>query len=236
MTVAIMQPYIFPYLGYYQLVNAVDEFVFFDDVHFINKGWINRNNLLQQNQPYRFTIPLVKASQNKKIIEIEVADFDKWRKDFLKLVAFNYKKAPHFEFVFSWLSAFLYKKEYKLIAELAADSVREVAGLLSIDTRFNYSHAVNYTTAQQQDGPAKIIAICKFLNADKYINPRNGTELYEKEKFIANNIDLNFINISELKYTQFKKDIFVPHLSFIDILMFNSLAETKLLLEKYTLS
>lgn len=231
-----MQPYIFPYLGYYQLVNAVDEFVFFDDVHFINKGWINRNNLLQQNQPYRFTIPLVKASQNKRINEIEMADFDKWRKEFLKRIELNYKKAPHYNFIYSWLSAFLYKKEYKNIAALAVDSVMQVSGLLSMDTRFNFSHSVNYQTAQKQNGSAKIIAICKLLNADKYINPKNGTELYERENFISNKIDLNFINMNELKYTQFKKDIFVPHLSVLDILMFNSLAETRLLLEKFTLS
>src|SRR5437016_5023773 len=102
MTVAIMQPYFFPYLGYFQLVNAVDTFVFFDDVNFINKGWINRNQVLQQNTPLRFTVPLLKASQNRKINEIELSDFPAWRKQFLRSIEMNYKRAPFFDIVFKW--------------------------------------------------------------------------------------------------------------------------------------
>ena len=110
MTIAVMQPYIFPYLGYYQLVNAVDSFVFFDDVNFINKGWINRNRILVNNEDFRFTIPLIKASQNRLINEIEISDFRKWRTDFLRIIEGNYKKAPCFSFFYEWLSNFLHKK------------------------------------------------------------------------------------------------------------------------------
>ena len=130
MNLAVMQPYIFPYLGYYQLVNAVDTFVFFDDVNFINKGWINRNNILQQNQALRFTIPLMKASQNRLINEIELSDYGKWRGDFLKTIEMNYKKASHFTLIYEWLNSFL-GKDYKMIGELAAESVVAVADLVA---------------------------------------------------------------------------------------------------------
>src|SRR4029079_5972970 len=117
MTIAVMQPYIFPYLGYYQLVAAVDTFVFFDDVNFINKGWINRNRILQQNEPFKFTIPLNKASQNRLITEIEISDYNKWKQDFCRLIEYNYEKAPQFDFVNERLKDFLNANDYRLISE-----------------------------------------------------------------------------------------------------------------------
>ncbi|MEP6948206.1 MAG: WbqC family protein [Ginsengibacter sp.] len=235
MTLAIMQPYIFPYLGYYQLVNAVDTFVFFDDVNFIKKGWINRNQLLQQDQALKFTIPLLNASQNRVINEIELSDFGKWRKYFLRSVELNYKKAPHFVFVFDWLNEF-FLKDYLFISDLASESVKSVSKLLELQTRFEYSSTLNYKNTNEQNGEQKILKICKILGADKYINPKNGKELYNTQQFDASNIQLNFINMGEVVYTQYKKDKFVPALSIIDILMFNSIQETNELLAKFNLN
>jgi hypothetical protein len=235
MTIAIMQPYVFPYLGYYQLVNAVDRFVFFDDVNFINKGWINRNQILQQSEPFRFTIPLIKASQNRLINEIEIADYEKWKMQFLKLIEFNYKKAPYFSDIYPWLSQFL-NRDYKMIGRLASDSVEAVARLLSLDTEFSYSTDLHYRTAESSDGESKILAICDLLSATKYINPKNGVELYQPSKFQDRNIDLKFIHMDEIVYGQFEKEKFVPYLSIIDVLMFNGTDETRKLLEKYTLN
>src|SRR5258708_21690699 len=135
MTAAIMQPYFFPYLGYYQLVNAVDTFVFFDDVNYINKGWINRNQLLHQNKPSRFTVPLLRASQNRKINEIELSDFSAWRKQFLRTLEMNYKRAPFFDFVFTWLTDFL-SNDYLCISDLACESIKAVSGLLQLPVQF----------------------------------------------------------------------------------------------------
>ena len=92
MRIAIMQPYTFPYLGYFQLINAVDTFVFYDDVNFIKRGWINRNNILVNGQGSLFTIPLLKASQNKQINEVEVVFDEKWKNQFFKSIEYNYKK------------------------------------------------------------------------------------------------------------------------------------------------
>src|SRR5438128_2733650 len=116
-----MQPYLFPYLGYYQLVSAVDTFIFFDDVNYINKGWINRNRLLHQDKPLTFTAPLANASQNRKINEIELSGFPKWRKQFLRTVEMNYRKAPFFDTVFKWLTNF-FSKEFMYISDLACES------------------------------------------------------------------------------------------------------------------
>ncbi|THU41541.1 hypothetical protein FAM09_05390 [Niastella caeni] len=236
MNIAVMQPYVFPYLGYYQLVGAVDTFVFFDDVNYINKGWINRNRILQNNEPFRFTIPLVKASQNRLINEIEIAEYDKWRKDFLKLLELNYKKAPNFSFFYKWLEDFFYSKEYRLIGEITSDSVEQIAKLMNLPTRFLRSSDLSYKTEEKQNGQDKILSICDILKADQYINPKNGVEIYEEEPFTAKNIRLRFINMDDIKYHQFERDNFQSALSIIDVLMFVDVSTARELLNKYTLT
>jgi hypothetical protein len=239
MRVAVMQPYIFPYLGYYQLVSAVDSFIFFDDVHFINKGWINRNNILVQHAAYRFTISLNKASQNKLINEIEIADYPKWRKDFLKLVEQNYKKAPYFSFFYDWLQNFLSSTDYRLISDLAADSVQSIAGLLGLKTKFMFSSGLDYRREGYADGQDKVLRICSLLGDVKgYINPKNGEALglYDREKFTRENLELYFINMNEVRYPQFQKDQFIPYLSILDVLMFNDLEQINHMLGQYTLN
>ena len=236
MKLAVMQPYIFPYLGYYQLVGAVDMFIFFDDVNFINKGWINRNNILQQNNAARFTVPLSKASQNKLINEIEISEYEKWRNDFLKSISFNYKKAPFFPVIYKWLEELLSAKNYHMISDLAADSVKGVAQLTGMETHFDYSSKINYDRETATNGQDKVLRICELNNAHQYINPKNGTELYDAEQFREKNIQLNFINMDEIVYHQFKGVNFVPNLSIIDVLMFNDISEVKTILKKYTLN
>ena len=231
-----MQPYIFPYIGYYQLVNAVDTFVFFDDVNFINKGWINRNNILLQNEAYRFTVPLKKASQNKLINEIELNEYPKWSKDFLKLIMQNYKKAPCFPFFYNWLEKF-FARDFQLVSELAAESVKGIAALLDLPTKFLLSSTLSYNTGEEMDGQNKVLSICRLLGAEMYINPKTAETLglYDSEKFRGEGRELRFIHMHEIVYPQFQKEKFVPYLSIVDVLMFNDLARAKQLLEEYTI-
>lgn len=235
MTLAIMQPYIFPYLGYYQLINAVDTFVFFDDVNYINRGWINRNNILQQGRPLKFTVPLVKASQNRLINEIAISEYSKWRQDFLRSVETSYSKAPQFSFVYNWLNKFL-TKDYLLISDLASESVKTIAELLELPVVFKNASSLNYKTGNNQNGEQKILRLCKILRADNYINPKNGIDLYNRDLFNSENIELKFINMHDLTYSQFRKKEFVPNLSIIDVLMFNNIPVIKELLCKYSLN
>lgn len=235
MTLAIMQPYIFPYLGYYQLVGAVERFVFFDDVNYINKGWINRNRILKENKAFRFTVSLNKASQNKIINEITIVDFDGWRADFLRLLELSYRKAPFFTFFYTWIKEFLFSKEYESINDLAADSVRSISNLLGVATQFIMSSQLEYKSDYFQNGQNKILKICELLKADHYINPQNGMEIYSEDQFAAKNIVLKFIKMDDIIYGQFEKDKFVSSLSIIDVLMFVDLNEVKQLLKQYIL-
>ena len=96
MKAAVMQPYLFPYIGYFQLINAVDTFVVYDDVNYIKKGWINRNSILVNEKPFLFTVDLKEVSQNKLINEITIDENSNWKKNILRTIELSYKKAPFF--------------------------------------------------------------------------------------------------------------------------------------------
>ncbi len=131
MRIGIMQPYIFPYIGYYQLIGAVDKFVFFDDVNFINKGWINRNNILVNNKAYLFTIPLKDSSQNRKIRDISVADDGSWKNKILKTLEQSYRKAPYFDQTLALIND-VFDSGFTHIHQFAKGSVTVISYISSI--------------------------------------------------------------------------------------------------------
>jgi hypothetical protein len=233
MRIAVMQPYFFPYLGYYQLVNTVDLFIFFDDVNYIKKGWINKNNILVNGQAYKFTVPVKDASQNKPINNIELSEFINWRTKFLKTVEEAYKKAPFFKDVFELINKIL-NQSYNSISELAKSSVKEVSLYLNLKTIFESSSDLPYAK-NVESGQEKIIDICRLKNAKYYVNPINGKGLYNKSEFESKGIQLHFIKMNELSYMQHSREKFIPSLSIIDTLMFNDKATILQLLNKLTL-
>lgn len=218
MKIAIMQPYLFPYIGYFQLMNAVDKFVIFDDVNYINKGWINRNRILVNGEAHMFTMPLKEASQNRLIRDIEVSDDGNWRNKFLKTVEMSYKKAPYYSFVIPIITNVILS-EAKSISKLIRQSIVEINRYLGISTKLQDTSAVYdncYLKAED-----RIIDICRKERAGQYINPLGGTALYSKERFMDEGIELLFLKLKTVNYKQFDND-FVPWLSIIDVLMFNS--------------
>lgn len=228
MTLAIMQPYLFPYIGYWQLINAVDTFIIYDDVNFIKQGYINRNSIFSNGKAQLFTLELIGASSNKLINEIEIGNnINK----ILKTITQSYIKAPFFEDVITLIEEILTNKE-KNLGRFIGFSLEKISEYLEINTKFIYSSNIEKdNTLKAQD---KVIDICKNLNAKKYINAIGGQELYSKEIFKQNRIELNFLKTELVEYKQFKND-FVPYLSIIDILMFNSKDEIKKMLNRFEL-
>lgn len=228
MKLGIMQPYLFPYIGYFQLINAVDKYVIYDDVNYIKGGWINRNNILINGEKKLFTVKLKSASPNKLINEIEIADdFSK----FMKTVELNYKKAPYYVDVNGLLSKII-SFEVKCLSEFLANSIKEIISFLNIETELIISSQIPKNVSLK--GQDKVIDICKKLKADTYLNAIGGQELYDKEEFAAKGIVLKFLRPDIVPYQQFR-DIFVPSLSILDILMFNSVKEISRMLDKYEL-
>ncbi|MFN4120656.1 WbqC family protein [Acidovorax sp.] len=226
--VAIMQPYLFPYLGYFQLLGMVDEYVVYDDVHFIQRGWIARNNILLGGQRRRFSISLSQASQNRLINEIVIAD--DFRK-FLKTVEQAYRRAPHFSRVIPLLKRICDFPDRNL-ARFATHALEQIAADLGIDTRIVVSsHLAKDNTLRAQE---KILSICKTLEADVYVNAEGGQALYDREAFRSHGIELRFLHSDAEDYLQFGEP-FVPHLSIIDVMMFNEVGAIRKLLENYRL-
>jgi WbqC-like protein family len=230
----IMQPYVFPYLGYFQLIKAVDKFVVYDDVAFINKGWINRNNILVGGKASMFTIPLIGASQNRLIRDIEIDNLQACGKKMLKTIEQSYKKAPFFQEGFDTVNT-VFNSSPDNIAELAVNSLKETCKYLKINTEIVESSTVYNNQDLKAQG--RILDICLQEKAVHYINPIGGMPIYDKQLFADNEILLNFIKAKPIKYKQFNKDeeSFVPWLSIIDLLMFCSVEEIHEHLNKFEL-
>ena len=228
MKLGIMQPYFFPYLGYWQLINAVDKYIVYDDVAYIKGGWINRNNILLNGNAHLITLPLEDASSFKNINEINIVSNEKVKKKLLKTIQMAYTKAPYFGIIMPILEELLISNSD--IAMLNYNSILKINEYLNIDTEIELSSKLaKDNSLKAQD---KVIHICKLLGADTYINAIGGQQLYSKEEFLKNNIQLNFIKTKDLEYQQFKDD-FVPNLSIIDVLMFNSVEQIRILLDSY---
>ena len=233
MKTAIMQPYIFPYIGYWQLINAVDTFVMLDDVNFIMRGWINRNNILVNGKAHLFSIPLDKSSQNRLINEIRLKFSDKERENFLKTIRQAYKKAPYFDDFYPILSRVILNQNDDLV-EFLHNSLIEICNYLGTNTKILISSQIDKDNSLKAE--KRIIEICKRLNTTLYINLIGGKELYSPRDFENENIQLRFLNTNfeKITYRQFEND-FVPRLSFLDVLMFNNKEEIQRHLSSYTL-
>jgi hypothetical protein len=230
MKLAIMQPYVFPYIGYFQLINSVDKFVILDDVNFIMRGWINRNRILVNGTEHLFSVPVTKASQNNLIYKCELDDC-KWKIKFLKTLEFSYKKAPYYRDCINSISAILLSEEKNLSTWLTFQ-LKQICSYLNIKTlivetsRLYSNHHLKAQT--------KIIDICRQEKAAIYYNAIGGRDLYNTLEFKRNNIELKFLKTEPVSYSQGNGE-FIPFLSIIDVMMFNSVNSIQGMLNKFEL-
>ena len=230
MRLAIMQPFFFPYIGYLQLVNAVDKFVFYDDVNFVTSSWIARNRIISKTDPFQyFRIQLDGASQNKLINEVKPINSSI---KMLKTIRHIYSKAPYFNDVYPLIEKCLTSSAAS-IAEMSAKSVVLVADYLGIETEFEFSSEM-HANSKGIGMSERLISICKQENASCYYNFIGGANLYSKDFFKQFGVELKFIELKKVSYVQFNGH-FQENLSIIDVLMFNSVEATKKLLNSYEL-
>ena len=231
-----MQPYFMPYIGYFQLIKAVDTFVFYDDVNYIKQGWINRNQILMNNAPSLFTIPLENASSNLHINQVNISKdaYIRWRKKFFKSLMASYGRAPFYTSICDLMKKSLPDNTDNTdnISNLAINSIKIIMNYLHITTQLKISSELKPTNLFS--GQDRVLEICKQFNAQTYINPIGGIELYSKNDFMKENINLYFIRTNNILYKQFT-DHFTPNLSIIDVLMFNSPESINEILDDYTL-
>lgn len=231
MKVGIMQPYFLPYIGYWQLLNAVDKYVIYDDVNYIKNGWINRNRILCGNTSQWLTIKLNKASSNLLINEIEILKDDIYVKKMLKTIEQIYKKSPYFYEVYQLLQEILMFQE-KNLANFLENSIRKICNYLEIKTEIVLSSSLQKDNTLKSE--KKVMEVCRILQATEYYNAIGGQELYSYKEFEQNGIKLKFLKTKNINYKQFKNEV-IENLSILDVMMFNSKEKIKEYLTSYTL-
>lgn len=221
MRLAIMQPYFFPYIGYFQLIAAVDLFIVYDNIKYTKKGWINRNRMLQNGKEVMFSVPLKSDSDYLDVCERELAaNFN--RDKLLNQFKGAYQRAPYFAQTFQLVEEIVRYEDPSLFRFLH-HSIAKVCEHLGITTEIKNSSdiAIDHDLKNQD----KVLALCAAVGASTYVNAIGGMELYSKETFTKKGLDLKFIQSKPFEYVQFG-DAFVPWLSIIDVMMFNSKEET----------
>lgn len=212
MICAVMQPYLFPYIGYYQLVQSADIFVFYDDVTFIKQGYINRNSILQNGKPQRFTLPVHGASSNVFIQELVYGEDKKQ----LKTIEQSYSKAPFFKDVYPVIEG-VFNQKNRAINHINRLSIESVFTYLGIEKKFFNASELDYN--RELDRADRLIELCNHFDCKEYVNSSGGRELYEPKYFAERGVKLGFIENKQTPYQQLKVNEFVPYLSMIDVLM-----------------
>jgi len=228
MKLAIMQPYFLPYIGYWQLIKAVDTYIVYDDVNYIKSGWINRNNFLVNKDKQLFTIQIKGASSYKLINQIEIIDDFV---NFIKSIHQNYNKSPFFGHVMKLLKQIAEYNKSNL-ALFIFNSIKIIINYLHIDVNLVLSSSLNKNNVLK--GKEKVIDICKTLGVTDYYNAIGGIELYSKQDFIQNGINLFFLKTNITPYKQLNNK-FVPNLSILDVMMFNSVEKINQMLDDFEL-
>ncbi|MDI5934145.1 WbqC family protein [Halomonas kalidii] len=228
MKIAIMQPYLFPCIGYYQLVRCVDKFVVYDDVNYIKRGYINRNYILDKGCRRRFTVPVPGASIHKKISELT---FSGEIESILEGIRHAYAKAPFFEEIFPLIRN-VFEGEDRSISAVCSDGINEVFGYLGMVPDVSFSSQLGYD--RRFSGAEKLMAICDVLDSRHYVNSIGGQALYKKEYFSSKGVDISFLKSREIRYAQGGSQ-FVANLSMIDVLMWCSKTNVTTLLDEYDL-
>ena len=229
MRLGIMQPYFFPYIGYWQLMNHVDQYVIYDDVNFIKGGWINRNRILNHGKVQFFNLMMRGASPNKQINQIEIETDERVIRKNLRMIENCYGKAPYYKQTYELICDMMFYKDANL-AGFLANAIMRMAEYLGMNTKFIISSGLEKNN--ELHGQDKVIHICRLLGADEYYNASGGQTLYDYESFEKQGITLKFVDTGEVSYRQFGEE-FIPNLSIIDVLMFNSLEDTKAYLNRF---
>lgn len=235
MRIGIMQPYFFPYLGYFQLINAVDRFILFDDVQYIRHGWINRNRILKPVEGHQYiSIVLAEHNRGTLIKNMRGKNGPEWKQRILRQMEHYKKSSPYYMDVLGLLTN-CFALEESNITRLNGHYLKLVCDYIGIGFRVEISSEMNMDYSEVQDAGEWALKISEQLGADCYINPSGGTELFDKIKFEKSNIKLSFLQAGLKEYNQFR-NVFEPGLSIVDVMMFNSPAAIRVMLNDFHLS
>jgi hypothetical protein len=226
-----MQPYLFPYIGYFQLLECSDIFVVGDDMQYIKGGWINRNRILVDREPCWLTFSIHDDSADLPINQRYYVEDPNVRSKILRRIECAYRKAPYFKDIYPVIADIMSFGSNN-ISEFNTNAIRCLASLLNIQCRILVSSELKKNNSLK--GQDRVIEINRCVGSSHYINPIGGMALYKERDFLKFGIELSFLRPDAIQYHQFAEP-FVSSLSIIDVLMFNGIPGTSKLLAKYDL-
>lgn len=235
-----MQPYFFPYIGYFQLISEVNIFVLYDKVSYRKSSWLQRNRIKDKgtSQPLYLSVPVQHHSSKKLIENVRITENDDWKTQFKNLIYYNYKRAPFFDEVFEFIVELIFNDEkslHKYNGNILLN-ISEKLGIMTsiiieneaheqVEANLRNMHIPNELRKQQ-----RVIQLCKLYDSKDYINPINGMSLYDFDFFERHNTQLHFMEAERIEYPQFTQP-FCENMSIIDVLMHNGFNGTKELLQ-----
>lgn len=233
MKLGIMQPYFFPYLGYFSLIKHTELFILLDAVQFIRHGWIERNRILKQNSDWLYIkVPLIKVGRNTVIKDVKINITINWKQSILSQLAIYKKIAPNYQSVISLMNS-IFENDYYDIVSLNSASLQMVCNYLNINTDIKVFSKMELEIDRPKEPDEWALNICKTLGGVKeYWNPPGGKEFFNENKYSSQNIKLKFQKLNLQSYNQ-NRDNFIPGLSIIDVMMFNSVDEINRMLDEY---
>ena len=235
MKLGIMQPYFFPYIGYWALIKYTDKWVVFDTPQYIRHGWINRNRVLKPMEGWQYiTIPLKKHERETIIKDIVIDNSTDWKDKIVRQLMHYKKFAPHYSSTISLIEKCL-SIETDSVTDLNVHIIRNVCDYLHIPFNYEVFSGMSLSSNMNVSSPDEwSLEISKAIGASEYINPPGGQEFFNRDKFSSNNINLRFLKVTSPLYTQSKRE-FIPDLSIIDNLMFNDVETVNAFLDNYIL-
>lgn len=231
-TIAVMQPYLFPYLGYFQLIAAADVFVLGDDLQYVRSGWVNRNRILHNDEARLITFPLKKDRFQLQINQRQLCDhFSDEAERLIRLIAESYQQAPYFAQVMPLVERLIHFPQQN-ISLYAEHAIREMCAYLHIVTPIMRSS--DLILGSPVDKQERIIRIAHTFEATTFITPEGGSVVYDRDHFARNRLLVRFFRMNPVEYRQFRQP-FVANLSIIDVLMFNCVEQIQQMLTQYRL-
>ena len=234
MKVGVMQPYLFPYVGYFQLINHVDRWVVFDDAQFISKGWINRNRILhpEVNKEWQYiTVPLKKHSRKSRIMDVEVNDDVRWKEELLGKLTFYKKKAPFYSETRNFIENCL-NQSGSALSDWVVSTLNDTCDYLDIPFDCSIFSEMQLNTDGVEHAGQWALEIADRLGADEYVNPHGGYEIFHEDEFSGRDIKLRFLKSKLTPYIQ-RRGGFVPGLSIVDVMMWNDKDNIREMLNDY---
>lgn len=232
--ISIMQPYYFPYLGYFGLIKHTDEFILFDTPQYIRHGWINRNRILKQKEGWLYIkVPLKSHSRETAIKDIRIDNSKDWKALTLSQLEAYKKRAPYYNEVIDTINE-LFSKPTNDITQLNKDCIMAVCRYLGIEREFPIFSQMDIKIDKPSSPDEWALNICRALNINEYWNPPGGMDFFDKSKYDTYGVNLRFHTQILKPYNQKRTD-FEAGLSIIDVMMFNSPKEINNMLDMYEL-